>query len=262
VLSTDLIAHYRLISTRRLTVVDLETTGHQASKGRIMELSVLQATLSEGIHHQQTHLINPQRSIPAKIVEITGISQSMVDAAPIAADVLPGYLTSLSQGVLTAHNLDFDYPFLQAEYQRLGIEFSRSKADRLCTVRLSRLMLADLPSRSLPYLVRHFQFQVGPSHRAEADTMACWLLAQRLLTEMQSEDNDTLIARLSKQWVPLKDAAKLLKCSQKQCQTLLEQTGLDYRLGGRQGNGAPMYRRGELESIYFDRLGGQQLFLL
>jgi DNA polymerase-3 subunit epsilon len=48
-LSTELLAYYRQISTEIFTVVDLETTGAMGNSDRIIEISVLQATLKDGI---------------------------------------------------------------------------------------------------------------------------------------------------------------------------------------------------------------------
>jgi DNA polymerase-3 subunit epsilon len=58
--------------------------------------------------------------------------------------ILPKYLPMLQSGVLVAHNIGFDYSFLKAEYQRLGTEYIAPK--QLCTVKLSRLLLPNLPS--------------------------------------------------------------------------------------------------------------------
>lgn len=248
-LSTELLTHYRNLSQRPLTVVDVETTGRHAWDSRVTELSVLQATLAVGIQIQQTDLINPLTQIPSKIVQFTGITQQMVEAAPPALEVLPNYLPLLSHGVLTAHNLEFDYAFLQAEYARLGTKFVRLEAEQLCTVKLSRLMLPDLPSRRLPDLVKHFQFQVGKSHRAAADTLACWLLAERLLTELLNEDDKVLLARFARQQIPLQEAAKLLSCSPTVAQSRLEAAGAVSRFGGGGRRGTWMYRRGEVEQL-------------
>ncbi|MBF2002766.1 MAG: 3'-5' exonuclease [Synechococcales cyanobacterium M58_A2018_015] len=253
VLSTELLAYYRQASQQVLTVVDVETTGRFAWSDRVIEISVLQATLADGIQHQQTSLINPQTAIPAKIAQFTGISQAMVTAAAVAADVLPEYLPLLNQGILTAHNLEFDYPFLQAEYRRLGTDFSRTPQDQLCTVRLSRLMLPDLPSRSLPNLVRHFQFPVDCSHRAEADTLACWLLAERLLQQILDETDEVLLARFAQQWLPLKEAAKLLNCPTRQGRVILEAAGIPHRLVGRGQSSTWMYRRGDVERVRLEQ---------
>ena len=179
-LSTELLAYYRQISTEIFTVVDLETTGVMGNSDRIIEISVLQATLKDGIIQILTDLINPKILIPEQIVEFTGISQDMVDSAEDFDKVLPNYLPMLQTGILSAHNFNFDYSFLHAEYRRLGVDFKVHA--QLCTVELSRLLLANLQSRSLPKLVNHFGFNVGKSHRAESDAIACWLLLEKLLT--------------------------------------------------------------------------------
>jgi DNA polymerase III subunit epsilon len=256
-LAVDLLHHYREVSQKPLTVVDVETTGSIALEGRVTEISVLQATLADGIQSQQTALVNPQTHIPAKIVEITGITQAMVDAAAIAATVLPDYLPLLSSGVLTAHNLKFDHSFLQTEYARLGIPFSRPASEQLCTVQLARLMLPELPSRSLPNLVQHFQFSVTTSHRAEADTIACWLLAQRLLTEISNEPDDALIARFTQQWIPLKVAAQLLGCRSKRARVLLDAAGVYSTEVEYSTYSTLRYRRGDVEQVYYQRQAEQ-----
>jgi DNA polymerase III subunit epsilon len=249
VLSKQLLSHYRSLSQQRLTLVDVETTGRYAAGSRVIEISVIQATLADDIQHQQTSLINPQEPIPAKITGFTGITQEMVKTAPIADQVLPEYLPLLQSGVLTAHNLEFDYSFLQAEFGRLDIAFDRPETEQLCTVQLSRLMLPDLPSRSLPDLVRHFRFKVGKSHRAEADTIACWLLAKHLLTEINAEADPVLLAKFARQWLPLKTAAQLLGCSQTDGRSRLTDAKVDSRFVGRGSKGTGMYRRGDVERV-------------
>ncbi len=254
-LSTDLLADYRRISQQTFTVVDVETTGYQPPESRVIEISALKASLQDGIQHQQTHLINPDVLIPEKIVQFTGISQNMVEEAIAPAEVWEQYLPLLNTGVLTGHNLEFDYSFIQFEYEQLHVSFSRPAHEQLCTVALSRLMLPDLPSRRLPDLVRRFGFKVGPSHRAEADTIACWLLAEQLLKEIQQEDDQVLLARFAKEWLPLRKAAELLNCSTKIAQTRLATAGFEPRVSRR--SGALMYRRGAIEPLIKQDLGEQ-----
>lgn len=249
-LSKELLAFYRQISLQSFTVVDVETTGRYAVDDRVIEISVLYASLADGIQHQQTDLINPEIKIPSKIRRFTGISQDMVDEAPLAADVFPAYLPLLNTGILTAHNIEFDYRFLQAEYQRVELSFSRPETEQLCTVQLARLMLPDLPSRSLPHLVTHFQFNVDCSHRAEADTIACWLLTKQLLTDVMNEDDDVLLARFARQWMPLRHAAKLLGCTQKETKHRLKAAGIPFRFVGQGKGGTFMYYRGDVEKIF------------
>lgn len=250
ILSTDLLRFYRDICERSFTVVDLETTGHKPPRCRAIEVSVLRASLKDGIQEQQTHLINPDVWVPAKITEFTGISQEMVDAARSPEEVWHDCLPLLSEGTLTAHNVSFDYPFIRSEYERLNIPFFRSESERFCTVKFSRLMLSELPSRSLPYLVQHFQFPVGRSHRAEADTLACWLLAERLLKEIANEDDETVLAKFGQQLLPLSEAAKILGGSQKSARNKLDKANVEPCILPH--NGTYRYRRSAIERLYWE----------
>lgn len=247
-LSTALLTHYRQVSQQLLTVVDVETTGYRPSDHRVIEVAVVQASLAHGIQHQQSHLINPQVPVPPEITCFTGITQTMVDQASEAFHVWPSYDTCLNQGVLTAHNLAFDYAFLQSELNQQGLLLRRPPTEQLCTVILARLMLPDLPSRRLPDLVEHFGFSVGPAHRAAADALACWFLAQRLLTEIANEADDVLLHRFAQQWLPLGDAAALLGCSGRQARSMLERAGV--KPGGRHRT---LYRRGDVERVWADQ---------
>jgi DNA polymerase III subunit epsilon len=249
VLSTDLLTYYRTISHQTLTIVDLETTGSRSFHNRVIEISVLKANLEQGILQHQTSLINPQVTVPEKITEFTGISQDMVDNAPLAEPVWKSFWPILETGILTAHNIAFDYPFIQSELSRLGIDFDRPKSKQFCTVLLSRILLPDLPSRSLPNLVRYFGFQVSTSHRAEADTLACWLLAERLLNEIANESDEVLLARFREEWLPLSMASHILGCSQANAQQLLERSGAELRKSKR--SGSLMYRRRAIEDIFW-----------
>jgi DNA polymerase III subunit epsilon len=245
--SPDLLNFYRHISQQPLTIVDVETSGYKPENSRVIEVAILQASLAEGIHHQETHLINPQITLPSQIIRFTGISQAMVNQAPPPEEIWPPCLAQLNEGILTAHNLSFDYGFIQSEFRKLATAFSRSPDQQFCTVILSRLMLPELPSRSLPDLVKHFGFAVGRSHRAAADTQACWLLAQRLLTELLGTEEAELLPRFAQQWLPLGDAAVLLGCSSSQARSRLTQAGIAPRIVGQYKTA--MYRRGAVESL-------------
>ncbi|MGB7251207.1 MAG: 3'-5' exonuclease, partial [Phormidesmis sp.] len=71
-LSRELLTYYRHISQSPLTVVDVETTGALGHNARVIEVSILKASLSSGLEHQETHLINPRVKIPEFITNITG----------------------------------------------------------------------------------------------------------------------------------------------------------------------------------------------
>lgn len=243
--SRELLNYYRQIATEVFTVVDLETTGGMGYRDRIIEISVLQATLKDGIQQILTNLINPQIPIPEQIVRFTGISQDMVDRADSSDRVLPNYLPILQSGILTAHNLSFDYSFLQAEYRRLGVTFK--SRTQLCTVELSRLLLSHLPSRSLPKLVKHYGFDVGKSHRAESDAIACWLLLEKLLMQILNSNDEEILDLFGQQWLSVKDISVILKLSPLKVESLLANANIKSRFSRhRQIN---LYQRKGIENL-------------
>ncbi len=251
--STELLTFYRGLADRDLVIADLETTGFKPPMARVTEISVIHASLGDGVRSQHTSLINSNTEVPFNITQFTGITQQMVDQAPDAESVWMEYFPRLKQGVLVCHNFDFDYPFMRSELQRYGMEFEKEKDDRLCTVILSRLMLPDLPSRSLPNLVKHFRFDVGESHRAEADTMACWLLLERLLTELLDMPDELLLKRFGRQWLIDQDAAEMLGCRKKDAIAIFEEAGIKIRTSKR--NDMRMVMRSDVERILDERDG-------
>jgi DNA polymerase III subunit epsilon len=245
--SIDLLNYFRQISSQTFTVVDVETTGSHPSYSRVIEISVLHANVTDGIQEHRTDLINPQVQVPQNITQFTGITQQMVLQAPFTEEVLPNYFPLLNAHILTAHHLAFDYGFLQSEYQHLGINFARPVAAQLCTVELARLLLADLPSRRLPYLVKYFGFDVGRSHRAKADTLACWLLAQELFHRLQAEPDQILLNQFAQQQITLEQAADLLRLTPDETQLQLQQAKIRSRVSKR--SGSIRYRRGDVETL-------------
>jgi DNA polymerase III subunit epsilon len=258
-LSTDLLAFYRGLDQRDLTIVDLETTGFAPPMARAIEISILQASYRGGIQRQVTHLINPGVPIPEKITRLTGISPAMVATAEPADMVWPQCFPLLTQGIFTAHNVSFDYPFVQAELRLQGFEFGVPPTQRFCSVIFSRLMLPDLPSRSLPKLVEHFQFNVGQSHRAEADTLACWMLIEELLHQLSNTEDEVLLQRFGRQWLTLRDIVEIFGQRQSIVQRHLQSAGLQPRISSR--TQTIMYQRSAVERVFWE-VKGQQGSLL
>ena len=248
-LSTELLTHYRRIANQPLTIVDVETTGSKSVRDRVIEISLLQADLDNGIRHQQTHLIDPGVAVPPRIADFTGITTEMLHGEASPTDIWPQYLSLLSQGVLTAHNIRFDYAFIREELQRQEIAFIRPPQLQCCTVQLSRLLLSHLPSRRLPALVRHFQFPIDTSHRAEADTLACWLLAKLLLTEIQSESDEVLLEKFGTQTLSLSAAVAILRCTTTTALQAFEAANVRPLYTSKRGT--PYYQRRFVEQVYW-----------
>ncbi|MBB5191313.1 DNA polymerase-3 subunit epsilon [Silvimonas terrae] len=148
-----------------LVLVDLETTGANATHDRITEIGLVQ--IDETGVRTWSCLVNPQKSIPPFIQNLTGISNEMVADAPTFAELAPELLLKLSGRVFIAHNARFDYGFLKNEFKRAGLPF---RARVLCTVKLSRKLYPAQYKHSLDALVTRHQLRLeGDRHRALTD---------------------------------------------------------------------------------------------
>ncbi len=158
------------LSLRQTTfvVVDLETTGGRATgteqkpPDAITEIGAVKVRGGAVLGEFAT-LVDPQRSIPPQIVQLTGITSAMVCDAPTIDAVLPMFLEFARDSVLVAHNAGFDVGFLRAAAQRCNIAWPRPPV--LCTVRLARRVLSreEAPSVRLAALARLFTARL-PAH--------------------------------------------------------------------------------------------------
>jgi DNA polymerase-3 subunit epsilon len=161
-----------LLSTLSYVVVDVETTGGRAQGGdRVTEIAAV-AVRNGRVEEVYETLVNPQRSIPAMITAITNITWEMVRDQPTFREICPDVLRALRGNVFVAHNATFDWKFVTSEIQRATGEELEGR--RLCTVRLARRLLPQLPRRSLDWVARHYGVQIAPEvrHRAAGDAVA------------------------------------------------------------------------------------------
>ena len=136
----------------KYAIIDVETTGGVARYERITEIAIV---LHDGEKVVDTFstLLNPERSIPWSITQLTGINDEMVAHAPKFYEVARKIVEMTEDAVFVAHNVSFDYNFVREEFARLGFTFTRRQ---LCTVRLARKVFPGLPSYSLSNLKKHF----------------------------------------------------------------------------------------------------------
>lgn len=159
---------YRVSSDQTYVVVDLETTGGMLPYHRITEIGAVKIRGGEIIGTFET-LVNPRKRISEEIQKLTNITNEMVKTAPLFGDVAEAFQEFSKDCIFVAHNVQFDYGFLQAEFGKLDQKFVRPF---LCTKALMKKYFPDLPSYSLANLTTHFQVPLLQHHRAMCDALA------------------------------------------------------------------------------------------
>ncbi|MCC6754561.1 MAG: GIY-YIG nuclease family protein [Saprospiraceae bacterium] len=165
------------VNQTKFAIIDIETTGGFARRDKITEIAILQYFDGQ-LTGEYTTLINPERSIPPEITRITGITDEMVKSAPKFYEVAREIIFRTEDCIFVAHNVNFDYEFIRAEFQQLGYSFSRQK---MCTLQLSRRHFRGLSSYSLGNLIAHFEISVSARHRALEDCRATLVLLERII---------------------------------------------------------------------------------
>jgi DNA polymerase-3 subunit epsilon len=166
-------------------VVDIETTGNGPKGQKITEISAL---IFDGkkIVNEFTSLVNPEQNIPTFITNLTGITNAMVRNAPKFYEIAKKVAEITKGTIFVAHNVNFDYNIIHAEFKSLGFDFKRKK---LCTVRLTRKIIPGLPSYSLGNICTAEKIPINGRHRAKGDAEATVELFRRLLLR---DDNFTI----------------------------------------------------------------------
>ncbi|MHB8341126.1 MAG: DEDD exonuclease domain-containing protein [Mycobacteriales bacterium] len=161
-------------------VVDLETTGGSPAGAEITEVGAVKVRGGETLGEFQS-LVRPAGPIPPFIATLTGITDSMVAAAPGIGAVLPAFLEFTLGTILVAHNAPFDLGFLRAACQATD----RAWPDycSVDTARLARRVLTrdEAPDCRLATLSRLFPCATAPCHRALADARATVAVLHGLL---------------------------------------------------------------------------------
>ena len=148
-----------LSEAESIIVLDTETTG-LAKNAKIIQFSAIRYKINADFSLEQIDFfdtyINPDEKLKAKITEITGISQDMIEKCPkediIAKDIV-AYLSKAS--IYAAHNAPFDIDKINAMFERIGIEFCLPAPKVIDTLPCARDCFPDLDSYKLQDIVEN-----------------------------------------------------------------------------------------------------------
>lgn len=217
----------KLNLTRPLIVFDLETTGLDLVRDRIIQISYIKVS-PDGTEQRENIFVNPGKLIPQEVTELTGISNDDVKDAPSFKELAQQLYVKMKDCDFAGYNSNhFDIPMLAEEFLRAGIDFDFSK------VRLidAQTIFHKMERRNL---AAAYKFYCGrkmeedfTAHRADEDTEATYRVLMGELDKyapgVQEEpdrilENDMdFLAEFSKQndnvdfagrivWKPLLDA--------------------------------------------------------
>ena len=145
--------------------LDLETTGIDPISERIVEVGLVKVRNNE-IIEEYSQLVNPKQPMSAYVTQLTGIKPVELLSAPTFDEIADELEALLADSLLVAHNVRFDYSFLEAEYSRLVKPFDYPY---LCSVKLSRYLYPEHVRHGLDAIMNRFDIACSDRHRAFDD---------------------------------------------------------------------------------------------
>ena len=164
-------------------VFDLETTGLSNINDKITEIGAVILKNGEVISRYNT-FVNPERPIPERVVELTGITDDMVKDARKIDEVLPEFLEFVGKRTLVAHNANFDVGFIRRACYDCDIDFKCSYID---TVSLSKFINPELKKHKLNSLADYYNLGEFNHHRASDDAEMLANVFECMLEKLRGE---------------------------------------------------------------------------
>jgi len=155
------------MNARRYVICDIEATGLDEEK-ELIEIALI--TFQDGkVTDIFETLVNPLRSVPEFIQNLTSISSKQLTEAPKFYEVADAIRMRLEGSVFVSHNTDFDYHLLRKKFQEMGQEL---KLKTFCTLKVAQHEIPGLRNYNLDALCSFFDIKIKERHRAIGDAKA------------------------------------------------------------------------------------------
>ncbi len=173
----------KLVLSRPLVVFDLETTGRDVARDRIVEISCVKL-LPNGERDIKTRRLNPEMPISPEATAVHGISDADVAHEPTFPQVARSLFEYFRGADISGFNVErFDLPMLKREFTRAGMEYP---AGPLAVIDTWQIFLKKEP-RNLTAAYKYYcDKELANAHSAEADAVAA---ADVLLAQVSRYDD-------------------------------------------------------------------------
>jgi len=159
---------------QKFCVVDIETNGSKPSKSEVIEIGAVMVQNGEIIDRLDTFVYADE--VPEYITKITSITKKDLEGAPSQKEALIMLREFMDDAIFVAHNVKFDYSFLNYLYNKHGLGSIGNQ--RFCTIDLARRSF-ESPRYGLAYLNETLGIEAANHHRAYSDAYSAWVVMQK-----------------------------------------------------------------------------------
>ncbi len=161
-----------------LVIFDLETTGLDIVKDRIIQISYIKV-FPDGREERGNYLVNPEKTIPDVVVQLTGISNEDVQGQPTFKEIAQTINKIFTDSDIAGYNSNhFDVPLLAEEFLRANIDFDFSKRNMIDVQTIYHKMERRNLAAAYKFYCGRKMEEDFTAHRADEDTEATYRVLQ------------------------------------------------------------------------------------
>ncbi|OYP44700.1 DNA polymerase III subunit epsilon [Prevotella sp. P4-98] len=161
-----------------LVIFDLETTGLDIVKDRIIQISYIKV-FPDGREERGNYLVNPEKPIPDVVVQLTGISNEDVQGQPTFKEIGQTINKIFADSDIAGYNSNhFDVPLLAEEFLRANIDFDFSKRNMIDVQTIYHKMERRNLAAAYKFYCGRKMEEDFTAHRADEDTEATYRVLQ------------------------------------------------------------------------------------
>lgn len=178
-----------------LCVFDLETTGLQVTKDRIVQIAVIKIN-PDGLKEELNLIVNPEMEIPQEVIDIHGITNERAKECPTFKELAVQVATFIGNSDLAGFNSNkFDIPVLAEEFLRVGVDFDLSNRAFIDVQNIFHKM----EQRTLVAAYKFYcEKDLTNAHDAMFDTVATWEVLEKQIEKYNLDSDVNRLADLSR----------------------------------------------------------------
>jgi DNA polymerase-3 subunit epsilon len=168
--------YFNAHETQRYCIIDIETNGSKPNTSQVIEIGALMWQDGKIIDSYETFV--ECAFLPEYISRITGITHDDLINAPSRKEALIGLRHFMGDAIFVAHNVNFDYGFLNASFERFGL--GNIGNPTLCTIELARRTF-ESERYGLAHLIEFLAIKTATHHRAYSDALCASKVMEKSL---------------------------------------------------------------------------------
>jgi len=170
------------IEEQTFCIVDIETNGNNVQTGQIIELGAVKYKNGEIIDKYESLVY--AKEIPRYIQEVTNITPSMLEDAPVLKVVLEEFKLFLEDSIFVAHNIKFDYSFVSESFEKYNL--GKLENRNLCTIDLAKRTI-DAKRYGLDFLKELLEINIDNQHRAYSDALSTSYILKESISKLPAK---------------------------------------------------------------------------